>query len=49
MHAAAIDIKFKMASQEFTRAYLANGIYPEYPYLMKTFLEPVNMTSDRSR
>ena len=44
MHSAAIDMKFKLASQEFTGAYLlADGIYPDYPYLMKTIPEPVNM------
>ena len=44
MHSAAIDIKFKLASQEFTGAYfLADGIYPDYPYLMKSIPEPVNM------
>ena len=43
MHSAAIDVKFKLASQEFTGAYfLADGIYPDYPYLMKTIPEPVN-------
>ena len=44
MHSAAIDVKFKLASQEFTGAhFLADGIYPDYPYLMKTIPEPVNM------
>ena len=37
----AIDKKFKLANQDFTGAYfLADGIYPKHPYLMKTIPEP---------
>ena len=44
LQSAAIDVKFKLASQEFTGAYfLVDGIYPDYPYLMKTIPELVNM------
>ena len=40
MHSAAIDVKFKLASLAY---FLADGIYPDYPYVMKTIPEPVNM------
>ena len=44
MHSAVIVVKFKLASQEFTRAYfVADGMCPEYPYLVKTIPEPDNM------
>ena len=40
-HSTAIDMKFKLANQDFKGAYLlADGIYPRNPYLMKTIPEP---------
>lgn len=42
MRSSAIDHKFKIGEQEYTGAYfLADGIYPDYPYLVKSIPEPL--------
>ena len=42
MRSNAIDHKCKIREQEYTGAYfLADGIYPDFPYLVKSILEPL--------
>ena len=42
MESGAIDMKYMVAGEEFTGAYfLAEGIYPDFPYLVKTVAEPI--------
>ena len=40
----AIDMTYMVGGEEFTGAYfLADGIYPDFPYLVKTVAEPITM------
>ena len=42
MESGAIDMKYMVAGEEFTGAYfLVDGIYPDFPYLVKTVAEPI--------
>ena len=42
MESGAIDMTYSVAGEEFTGAYfLADGIYPDFPYLVKSVAEPV--------
>lgn len=42
MESGAIDMKYTVAGEVFQGAYfLADGIYPDFPYLMKTVAEPI--------
>ena len=42
MRSIAIDHKFKIGEQEYTGGYfLADGIYPDFPYLVKSIPEPL--------
>ena len=42
MESGAIDMTYTIAGEEFTGAYfLADGIYPDFPYLVKSVAEPV--------
>ena len=42
MESIAIDHKFTLGNQVFTNAYLlADGIYPDYPFLMKNIPVPL--------
>ena len=44
MNSIAIDHKYKIARREHTGAYfLADGIYPDFPYLEKTIPEPLTV------
>ena len=40
----AIDMTYTVGDEEFTGAYfLADGIYPGFPYLVKTVAQPITM------